>query len=82
MWTRYAAQFSEIALNSGKSDNEVAEKTASLISTGKPSVSMKYAKFFEGKDITKNGIFPLPERRKMIPQRPANSGELSRGNRR
>jgi hypothetical protein len=45
-----------------------------MISTEKPIVSMKYAKFFEGKEITKNGIFPLPERRKMIPERPANSG--------
>ena len=66
-------------MNSAKSEHKSAKKSASSSSTGKPSVSMKYARFFEGKEITKNGIFPLPERRKMVPERPANSGELSRG---
>lgn len=73
LWTRYSAQLSEIAMNSAKSEHKSAKKSASSSSTGKPSVSMKYAKFFEGKEITKNGIFPLPERRKMVPERPANS---------
>ena len=58
--------------------NSKAEKKskAPTSSSSPTTANSKYAKFFREKNVTEHGIFPLPEKRKIVPVRRSDSGNL------
>ena len=58
--------------------NFKAEKksNAPTSSSSPTTANSKYAQFFREKNVTKHGIFPLPEKRKIVPVRRSDSGNL------
>ena len=56
-----------------------AEKRSKLPTSSTASAptdaNSKFAKFFRSKNVTEHGIFPLPEKRKIVPVRKSDSGK-------
>ena len=62
--------------------NSKAEKKskAATSSSSPTTANSKYAQFFRQKNVTEHGIFPLPEKRKIVPVRRSDSGNLMKIN--
>ena len=54
-------------------DSSQTEEEVALAEDRKEAEQTKYASFFDNKQVTPQGIFPLPERRQMNPIRKADS---------